>query len=147
MHITDIPFHAHLGLELASAPFLLQLQPRDEHRNHLGTIHASVMIALAEAGSGLFLQQQLGHAVSELGGQILPVIRRIEAKFHQAGNDLVYCQCLLNHEELAGVLSDLQIRNRAKVVIPMQVVDTTDTLLLSASFDWFIQRQANPATP
>jgi acyl-coenzyme A thioesterase PaaI-like protein len=146
MNILAIPFHAHLGFELASKPYLLKLKPGAEHRNHLGTVHASVMIALAEAGSGLFLQQQLGQAAAELGGQIVPVIRRIEAKFHQPGNDLVYCQCLLNPEELAGVLGDLQKRNRARVLIPMQVVDTKATLLLSASFDWFIQRQASPAT-
>lgn len=143
MQVTSIPFHAHLGLELASPPHLLQLSPRDVHQNHLGTIHASVMIAVAEAGSGLFLQQHLEKDVARLGGRILPIIRRIDAKFHQAGHGLIYCRCLMDPDALHDVLDELKSRNRAKVVVPIQVVDTTATLLLSASFDWFIQRQAD----
>ena len=147
MQVTSIPFHAHLGLEVASPPHLLQLSPRDVHQNHLGTIHASVMIAVAEAGSGLFLQQHLGEEVARLGGRILPIIRRIDAKFHQAGHGIIYCRSIMEPDVLYEVLDELKSRNRAKVVVPMQVVDTTATLLLSASFDWFIQRQADsPAT-
>lgn len=147
MDVTSIPFHVHLGLELASPPHLLQLSPRDVHQNHLGTIHASVMIAVAEAGSGLFLQQYLEEEVTRLGGRILPVIRRIDAKFHQAGQGLIYCRSVMESDALHAVLKELKSRNRAKVVVPMQVVDTKSTLLLSASFDWFIQRQADsPAT-
>jgi len=143
MDVTSIPFHAHLGLEVASPPHLLLLSPRDVHQNHLGTIHASVMIAVAEAGSGLFLQQHLEEAVTRLGGRILPIIRRIDAKFHQAGQGLIYCRSIMEPDTLHEVLDELKSRNRAKVVVPMQVVDTKATLLLSASFDWFIQRQAD----
>ncbi len=141
MQVTAIPFHANLGLEVALPPYLLQLSPRDVHQNHLGTIHASVMIAVAEAGSGLFLQHHLEEEVARLEGRILPIIRRIDAKFHQAGNGIVYCRCLMEPDALYEVLDELKKRNRAKVVVPMQVVDTKSTLLLSASFDWFIQRQ------
>jgi len=172
MNITAIPFHQYLGLEFAEPPYLLQLRAQKHHTNHLGTIHASVLIALAEAGSGQFLMNHLGdgrpHAPREeaetsrntnntregsfspphhaerdgnsIGVTIFPVIRRIEAKFHQGGQGTVYARCMLDPASLSVVRSDLEVKHRAKVLVPMQVVDAQGTLLLSVSFDWFIQR-------
>ena len=93
MNITAIPFHQYLGLELAELPSLLQLKSQPHHANHLGTIHASVLIALAEAGSGVFLMNHLGDGSEKVGETIFPVIRRIEAKFHQGGTGTVFARC------------------------------------------------------
>lgn len=167
MNITAIPFHQYLGLEFAEPPYLLQLKAQPHHANHLGTIHASVLIALAEAGGGQFLMNHLGdgrpHATREEaeacsnttitregsfslphhaerdGNSVFPVIRRIEAKFHQGGQGTVYTKCTLDPASLSAVRHDLQVKHRAKVLVPMQVVDAQGTLLLSVSFDWFIQ--------
>ena len=140
MNITTIPFHQYLGLELAEPPHLLQLKSQQHHTNHLGTIHASVLIALAEAGSGVFLIKHLSDGTEQMGETVLPVIRRIEAKFHQGGKDIVYARCTLDPATLATVRDELQTKRRAKVQVPMQVVDAQGTLLLSVTFDWFIQK-------
>ena len=164
MNIIDIPFHQELGLELAEPPYLLQLKTAQRHTNQLGTIHASVLIALAEAGSGLFLMNHLGrpgeltgqkdiakaqvadhHAERDdyhIGENIFPVIRRIEAKFHQGGHGTVFARCMMDPIELAGVRDDLQTKHRAKALVPMQVVDAQRTVLLSVTFEWFIQRRS-----
>ena len=139
MDVTSIPFHAHLGLEVASPPHLLQLSPRDVHQNHLGTIHASVMIAVAEAGSGLFLQQHLEEDVARLGGRILPIIRRIDAKFHQAGTDKIIAKSMMDVAELPAFMEQLRARQRARITVPIQVVNGTGSSLLSISFDWFVK--------
>ncbi|MFT3883035.1 MAG: DUF4442 domain-containing protein [Gemmatales bacterium] len=139
MNITAIPFHQYLGLEFAEPPNLLQLKAQPHHANHLGTIHASVLIALAEAGSGQFLMNHLSDGTEKVGETILPVIRRIEAKFHQGGQGTVFARCTLDPASLSTVRSDLQTKHRAKVLVPMQVVDAQGTLLLSVSFGWFIQ--------
>jgi len=164
MTITTIPFHHYLGIELAEAPNLLKLQSQPHHANHLGTIHASVLIALAEAASGLFLMQHLRspHAPREaalqsqsdmanaqvsqhhaerddyVGENIFPVIRRIDAKFHQGGQGIIYARCTLDPKELSTVRTDLQQKRRAKVQVPMQVIDAKGVLLLSVTYDWFI---------
>ncbi len=179
MNITAIPFHQYLGLEFAEPPNLLQLRTQPHHANHLGTIHASVLIALAEAGSGQFLMNHLGdgrpHAPREEAktgrntkntrkgnfspthhakrdgnsrddNSVFPVIRRIEAKFHQGGQGTVYARCTLDPASLSTVRSDLEVKHRAKVLVPMQVVDAQGTQLLSVSFDWFIQFSPSPAS-
>jgi acyl-coenzyme A thioesterase PaaI-like protein len=139
MNITAIPFHQYLGLEFAEPPNLLQLKAQPHHANHLGTIHASVLIALAEAGSGQFLMNHLSDGTEKVGETILPVIRRIEAKFHQGGQGIVYARCTLDPASLSTVRTDLQLKHRTKVLVPMQVADAQGTLLLSVNFDWFIQ--------
>jgi hypothetical protein len=121
-----------------------------------------VLIALAEAGSGLFLMNHLGrpHGAREekLPVQhdsapwqaadhydyhdVFPVIRRIDAKFHQGGQGTVFARCTLDPSELSTVRADLLTKHRAKVLVPMQVVDTLGMLLLSVSFEWFIQRRS-----
>jgi acyl-coenzyme A thioesterase PaaI-like protein len=54
-HVTELPFNAFLGLQLASDPEqLLQLPAGAKYLNHLGTVHASALLALAEASSGEF---------------------------------------------------------------------------------------------
>lgn len=140
MNITAIPFHQYLGLEFAEPPYLLQLRAQQHHTNHLGTIHASVLIAVAEAGSGQFLMNHLSDGTEKVGETILPVIRRIEAKFHQGGQGTVCARCTLDPASLSTVRHDLEVKHRAKVLVPMQVVDVQGTLLLSVSFDWFIQK-------
>lgn len=159
MNITTIPFHHYLGIELAEPPNLLQLKSQLHHANHLGTIHASVLIALAEAASGLFLINHLSDyqpdalarensAVSQpsltrasgwyAGDNIFPVIRRIDAKFHQGAQGTIYARCTLDPNELSAVHTDLQQKRRARVQVPMQVIDASETLLLSVTYDWFI---------
>ena len=138
MNIVTIPFHEYLGLELAEPPNLLQLKAQPHHANHLGTIHASVLIAIAEAGSGMFLVQHLSDGTEKVGENIFPVIRRIEAKFHQGGQGTIYARCMLEAKELDGARAELKEKRRAKVLVPMQVVDAGERVLLSVSYDWFI---------
>ncbi len=142
MNIIDIPFHRELGLELAEPPFLLQLKTERRHTNHLGTIHASVLIALAEAGSGLFLMTHLSNGTERVGENIFPVIRRIEAKFHQGGHGTVFARCILDPNEVTSVRDELHTKHRAKALVPMQVVDAEGLVLLSVTFEWFIQRRS-----
>jgi acyl-coenzyme A thioesterase PaaI-like protein len=51
--VTDLPFNRLLGLQPADdATKLLQLPAGGQHLNHLGTVHASALLALAEASNG-----------------------------------------------------------------------------------------------
>ena len=58
--------------------FLVSLPDGPQYTNHLGTVHASALLAAAEAGSGAFLVRQFGEASG-----YLPVVRRLEAKFRK----------------------------------------------------------------
>lgn len=135
MNILAIPFHSYLGLTIAEPPGLVQLEIQPHHLNHLGTVHASVMVAVAEAGSGLFLQQHAG----EPEMTVMPIIRRIDAKFHQAGTDKIIAKSMMDVAELPAFMEQLRARQRARITVPMQVVNGTGSSLLSISFDWFVQ--------
>ena len=74
MDVISLPFNAHVGLARSETKgCLLELAPRAEHLNHLGTVHASALYALAEATSGEFLVQARGDREA-IGG----VVRRAE---------------------------------------------------------------------
>lgn len=142
MDIAAIPFHRLLGLAPATPPYLFQLQADEQHTNHLGTIHAAVLIAVAEASSGLFLQQHLSDGSEVIGVHLFPVIRRMEAKFHQPGRGLVQARCLLDPSSLSELRTEWRTRGRCKINVPMQVHDASGTLLLSVNYEWFIQYKA-----
>ena len=50
MDVTKIPFNALIGLAHSDEPKYLLMLPVDEkYTNHLGTVHAGALFALAEA--------------------------------------------------------------------------------------------------
>src|SRR5712692_3405735 len=53
MDVTALPFNRLLGLEPApsGSGFLVSLPDGPQYTNHLGTVHASALLAAAEAGS------------------------------------------------------------------------------------------------
>ena len=61
MDVTDLPFNALIGIERAEANNALLRLPSDpRYLNHLGSVHASALLALAEASSGEFLLRHFG---------------------------------------------------------------------------------------
>src|SRR5258706_10924349 len=79
MHVTDLAINKTLGMQLAPAGngHILELPESPLLLNHVGTVHASVQFALAEAGSGVFLLRHLG------GGEVFAVLRTSDVKFRK----------------------------------------------------------------
>ena len=50
---TQLPFNRLVGLETSTGDLLVSLQAGPQHGNHLGTVHASALLAVAEAGAGV----------------------------------------------------------------------------------------------
>jgi acyl-coenzyme A thioesterase PaaI-like protein len=80
MDVTRLPFNQLLGLEVPppDSGFLVSLPAGPQYANHLGTVHAGTLLAVAEAGSGAYLVRHLGR-----GEGFVPVVRRLEAKFRR----------------------------------------------------------------
>jgi len=59
MDVTALPFNRFLGLEKGASKsgLLVSLPASAQYTNHLGTVHASALLAVAEAGSAEFLLQ------------------------------------------------------------------------------------------
>jgi acyl-coenzyme A thioesterase PaaI-like protein len=134
--VTELPFNSFLGIETASeAPQLLRLPAGAQYLNHLGTVHASAQLALAEASSGEFLLRALGSASG-----IVPVVRRLESKFRKPARGAVTSTVSTPPDILEQVRSDLAAKGRSMISIAVELHDESGTHTLSATVEWFITR-------
>jgi acyl-coenzyme A thioesterase PaaI-like protein len=137
MDVTQLPFNRHVGLEPAAdeSGFLVSLPDGPQYTNHLGTVHASALLAVAEAGSGAFLVRQFGP-----GAGFVPVVRRLEAKFRKPARGRIAARCTVAAEEVERWSADLASRGRVSAPVMIEVVDATGVVVLSAVVEWFITR-------
>ena len=134
--VTELPFNAFLGIQIATEPSkLLRLPSGDLYLNHLGTVHASAQLALAEASSGEFL---LTHFGSTEG--IVPVVRRVEAKFRKPANGAITSSAFAAPGSLEQLDAELASKGRALIAITVELHDESGARTLSATVEWLIQR-------
>jgi acyl-coenzyme A thioesterase PaaI-like protein len=134
--VTDLPFNRFLGIERGDEGVLLRLPSGDRYLNHLGTVHASAQLALAEASSGEFLLRHFGST-----DHIIPVVRRLEAKFRKPANGAITSTASATPESLAKLDAELSSKGRSLILITVELHDESGTHTLSATIEWFIQRE------
>jgi acyl-coenzyme A thioesterase PaaI-like protein len=135
--VLELPFNRFIGLQTADEPHLLALPAGEEYRNHLGTVHASALLALAEASSGEWLLRQLGGLTG-----IIPVVRRLESKFRKPANGRVNAQVTTQTEHTEALKTDIAAKGRAMIEVCVELHDEDGQHVLSASVEWFITRAA-----
>jgi len=142
MDVTQLPFNRLIGLESApqDSVFLVTLPEGPQFGNHLGTVHASALLAVAEAGSGAFLVKHLGTASG-----FVPVVRRLEAKFRKPARGRVSARCSSPPELAATWAAELAARGRLLAPVPIEVVDGDGVVVLTAVVEWFIARGKDDA--
>jgi acyl-coenzyme A thioesterase PaaI-like protein len=132
--VTELPFNKFLGIQLAADPTqLLQLPAADRYLNHLGTVHASAQLALAEASSGEFLMREFG---SNTG--FIPVVRRLESKFRKPANGVVTSTVSMPSEAIDQLRTNLATKGKAMISIAVELHDESGAHTLSATVEWFI---------
>jgi acyl-coenzyme A thioesterase PaaI-like protein len=136
--VTQLPFNRLIGLEAANPDdgFLVGLPDGPQYANHLGTVHASALVAVAEAGSGVFLMRHLGDVTG-----FVPVVRRLEAKFRKPATGRVWARATVPPEVVARWAEELASRGRVLAAVPVEVVDTGGVVVMSAVVEWFIAEQ------
>ena len=75
-----VPFNRHLALEygeVGPGHAEVRLTDREEHRNHVGTLHAGALFSVAEAASGAAF---VAAFAAELA-TIVPVVEKAEISF------------------------------------------------------------------
>ena len=137
--ITELPFNSFLGIETASVPSqLLRLPAGAQYLNHLGTVHASAQLALAEASSGEFLLRALGSTSG-----VVPVVRRLESKFRKPANGAITSTVSTPPEAIEQLHTDLAAKGRAIISVAVELHDESGAHTLSATVEWFITRIPN----
>lgn len=139
MEITEVPFNKLVGITRSDdkSGFLLQLDDSTAYENHLGTVHASAQLALAEATSGEFLIQQF----QEFGKSVLAVVRRMEAKFRNPLKGKVMARARIPKEEADRFSELLHTKGRGLLSVEVEVVDADGVVGLIATVEWFMQKQ------
>jgi hypothetical protein len=136
--VTELPFNSFLGIQTTSeAGHLLRLPAGEQYLNHLGTVHASAQVALAEASSGEFLLKHFGSTDG-----LLPIVRRLEAKFRKPANGAVTSTASAAPESLAQLDAELAAKGRSLIPITVELHDASGAHTLSATVEWFVQRLA-----
>jgi acyl-coenzyme A thioesterase PaaI-like protein len=145
MDVTALPFSQLIGLEHAApeSGFLLSLPASPNYLNHLGTVHAGALLALAESASGAFLLGQFGPHP-----EFVAVVRRMETKFRKPAHGLVSARASGNSEEMTKLFDNLAAKGRTSISVNVEVVDEEGTLALSAVVEWFVAKnmQASDGT-
>jgi acyl-coenzyme A thioesterase PaaI-like protein len=134
--VTELPFNSFLGIQVASEPSqLLRLPSGEQYLNHLGTVHASAQLALAEASSGEFLLKHFGST-----DRLVPLVRRLEAKFRKPANGAVTSTATAAPESLAQLDAELASKGRSLIPVTVELHDESGAHTLSATVEWFVQR-------
>ena len=132
--VTELPFNKFLGIQAASEPNqLLRLPAAGQYLNHLGTVHASAQLALAEAASGEFLMREFGS-----NDGFIPVVRRLESKFRKPANGAITSTVSTSTEAIDRLRHNLAIKGRDMISIAVELHDESGAHTLSATVEWFI---------
>lgn len=137
MNIAGLPFSKLIGLEegTVAGRSVISLQPQEQHRNHVGTIHAAVLFSVAEAASAQALLQAFPHLAEKASA----LLRTARVKYRRpataaihgtASIDRAVAQACVNRFENKG----MALANVAASVFQDQVE------VLSARFTWCVLR-------
>jgi acyl-coenzyme A thioesterase PaaI-like protein len=138
MDITQLPFNQFVGIEHSQREgFVLSLPSGDRYSNHLGTVHASALMALAEATSGEVLLKAIGH----IADTIIPVVRRFECKFRKPANGSIAARAAISDSTRDQLLTDITTKRRGSIEITVDIHDQDDRHCLSATIEWFIAQR------
>ncbi len=137
MDVTAIPFNRFLGLETAppDSGFLVTLPGSPDFTNHLNTVHAGALLAVAEAGSGAYLLKNLGD-----DSGYLPVVRRMESKFRKPAYGRISSRASVASGQLEQAAAELKEKGRALITVSVDVVDEKGVTALSSEVEWFVAR-------
>lgn len=135
MDITEIPFHKFLGLQKSDDDrYILKLEEKDEYLNHLGTVHASVLFALAESTSGEFLLRKF----KDYDLDVVPVVRKADIKYRKPGKGQIHSKANFVDTDVLSIHEELQQKGRVLLKIEVDIFNSQDKRIMTGIFEWFI---------
>lgn len=135
MRVTELPFNAFIGLDDARAAegLLVTLPGHAQYQNHVGTVHASALMAVAEAASGAWLLQTLQHVPGAV-----PLVRNFSSQFRKPAKGAVHGRSTTSKEEAALWRESLAEGKRVVAPVSVDVVDEAGTIVMSAVVEWVV---------
>lgn len=138
MEITELPFNSFIGIEKSpDEGFVLSLPGDEKYTNHVGTVHASALVALAEATSG----ECLVELSDKIDFDVIPLVRRMETKFRKPATGRIHSKYNLEDGKEEAFLDQLRSKGRSILPVRVEVRDEEETLALTATVDWFVSKR------
>lgn len=136
INVLEIPFNKFIGLQQADTEndSIFKLEQKKEYLNHLGTIHASALFALAEATSGEFLLNEF----KDHKFDIIPVVRKVEIKYSKPANGTVFSKACIIDSNINDIINELRIKKRIIIKVRVDIFGNDKEKLFTSVFDWFI---------
>jgi len=143
MHVTELAINKALGMQLAPTGngHILEMPESPLHLNHVGTVHASVQFALAEASSGEFLLRHLGDAQT----QVFALLRTSDVKFRKPAHGALRASARFADGIAESLTTELTSRGRALASVLVEIADAQGVVTMTGQYDWFLQRQTTAA--
>jgi len=137
MDVTKIPFNQFIKLKISTkSGYLLMLDNLQEYRNHLDTVHASALFALAEASSGYFLLNEF----SELT-DIVPVVRKVETKYRKPALGAIFSKAQFQENKKEEIMDTLNQKGRTSLKVSVSLFDEADVKVMKSVFEWFVTKK------
>ncbi|RPJ55537.1 MAG: DUF4442 domain-containing protein [Dehalococcoidia bacterium] len=135
MDVIKIPYNAFIGIMRSDeANTLLMIIQNENNINHLGTLHASALFALAEASSGECLLREF----NDLNNGILPVLRRSEVKYSKPGIGKIYSKANTSMINKNKNRDELKNKGRTMIEVEIELVNEKAELVMKSKYEWFV---------
>lgn len=135
MNIIQLPFNQLIGISKADCPdFLLMLEKKSDYNNHLGTVHAAALYALAEAGSAQFL---VNNPIDDFP-DLIAVVRKAEVKYSGAANGKIYVKANFVNANTTMISDTLKSKKRILIQTTSQLYDENHKMVMNCMFEWFV---------
>lgn len=132
--ILHIPFIKKVGLK-KNCNGALTLPFNETVINHIQTIHASALYALAEAASGELLQ----NLFPDLVGKVLPVVRDAQIKYKRPATKPITAYPRVDEEAIEKFTGQLERKGRSIIKVDVEIKDSENITACVGSFSWYVQ--------
>jgi acyl-coenzyme A thioesterase PaaI-like protein len=129
----DVPFNVMLGIELDDHPHGVRLDCTPDHRNHLGTVHAAVIFAVAEAASARTLLETF----PDHQDKVIAVLRSNTGKYRSPANEAIRAIGSVLTDDANDLVRRLDQRGRGEITVEVSACEG-DTEVFVGSFRWYV---------
>ncbi len=136
MNITQLPFNRFIGIEKCENKDdgIFQLPADPKYLNHVDTVHASALYALAEAASGEFLAQNIKLDKESVS----PILRRADIKYRKPATGQVYAKGIYKEEDWDKFHESYYKKKIALIAFQIDIINDENTAVATAHYEWFV---------
>ena len=135
MQITELPFNQHIDLQSDGDVVFLKQQPC--LLNHVGSLHASVIHALAEGASGHYLILNL----LPLFPHSTVLVKKAAIEYKRPAMQQCSAKADVNPATLQRCINTLKRRKRTILTIPVKVF-CDNKIIATAEIVWWLKIEA-----